>query len=55
MVQYWHETRAGVSKKVVSFKALYSHTIIAEKSYKVSVNNLLWKVVKHKIKSLQYG
>ena len=55
MVQYWHETQAGVSEKVVNFKALYSHVIIVEESYKVSVNNLQWKVVKHKIKSLQYG
>ena len=55
MVQYWHETQAGVSEKVVNFKALYSHVIIAEESYKVSVNNLLWKVVKRKIKSPQYG
>ena len=45
MVQYWHETQAGVSEKVVNFKALYSHVIIAEESYKVSVNNLLRKVV----------
>ena len=50
MVQYWHETQAGVSEKVVNFKALYSHVIIAEESYKVSVNNLLLKVVKHKRK-----
>ena len=28
-------------EKVVNFKALYSHVIIAEESYKVSVNNLL--------------
>ena len=48
-----HETRAGVSEKVV--KTLYSHMIIAEESYKVSVNNLLWKVVKLKIKSLPDG
>ena len=52
MVQYWHETQAGVSEKVVNFKALYSHV---EESYKVSVNNLLQKVVKGKIKSPQYG
>ena len=51
MVQYWHETRAGVSEKVINFKVLYSHVIIAEESYKVSVNNLLWKVVKRNIKS----
>ena len=51
MVQYWHETQAGVSEKVVNFKALYSHVIIAEESNKVSVNNLLRKVVKCKIKS----
>ena len=51
MVQYWHETQAGVSEKIVNFKALYSHVIIAEESYKVSVNNLLRKVVKRKIKS----
>ena len=31
--------------------ALYSHVIIAEESYKVSVNNLLRKMVKRKIKS----
>ena len=54
-MQYWHETLAGVSEKVVNFKALYSHVIIAEESYKVSVNNLLRKVVKHKIKSPQCG
>ena len=55
MEQYWHETQAGVSEKVVNFKVLYSHVIIAEESYKVSVNNLLRKVVKRKIKSPQYG
>ena len=54
-MQYWHETQAGVSEKVVNFKVLYSHMIIAEESYKVSVNNLLRKVVKHKIMSPQYG
>ena len=47
------ETQAGISENVVNFKALYSHVIIAEESYKVSVNNLLQKVVKRKIK--QYG
>ena len=55
MVQYWHETQAGVSENVVNFKVLYSHVIIAEESYKVSVTNLLQKVVKRKIKSPQYG
>ena len=55
MVQYWHEAQAGVSEKVVNFKALYSHVIIAEESYKVSVNNLLRKVFKRKIKPPQYG
>ena len=40
MVQYWHETQAGVSEKVVNFKALYGHVIIAEESNKESVNNL---------------
>ena len=54
-MQNWHKIRAGVSEKVVNFKALYSHAIIVEESYKVSINNLLWKVVKRKIKSLQYG
>ena len=55
MVQYQHKTQAGVNDKVVNFKALYSHVIIAEESYKVSVNNLLRKAVKSKIKSPQYG
>ena len=55
MVQYQHKTQAGVNEKVVNFKALYSHVIIAEESYKVSVNNLLRKAVKSKIKSPQYG
>ena len=45
MMQFWHETRPGVSENVVIFKALYRQMIIAEELYKVSSIDLLQKVL----------